>query len=132
MRFSSLMRYVLQVKSSMYGGQGASLALQLAKALLASGHQIDQIFFAGDAVYNGNAFNFPANDEVNLMKEWQKLHTTYHIPLNLCVAAAQRRGIVNAESAVDAAQNNLAYGFQLSGLAEFSLALLNADRVISI
>lgn len=126
------MRYVLLVKNSIYSGPSASLALQFAEALLISGHQIDQIFFAGDAVYNGNAFNFPANDEVNLMKEWQKFYTTYHISLNLCVAAAQRRGIVNSESAVNISQNNLAYGFQLSGLTEFSLALLNADRVISI
>ncbi|MDE3971461.1 DsrE family protein, partial [Glaesserella parasuis] len=39
------MRYVLAVKHGVYGSQGAYLAYQVAQALLAQGHRIEQIFF---------------------------------------------------------------------------------------
>ena len=64
------MRYVLQVTQPLYGGQGSALAVQLAQALLENGHQLDQIFFYREGVYNGNAFSYPANDEINILLEY--------------------------------------------------------------
>ncbi|MGR3807283.1 tRNA 2-thiouridine synthesizing protein D [Pasteurella testudinis DSM 23072] len=126
------MRYVLQVTQPLYGGQGSALALQLAQALLANGHQLTQIFFYRDGVYHGNAFTYPANDEPNLLAQWQAFAQQHQVRLNLCVAAAQRRGVVSPQSAVDGAQNNLADGFELAGLGEFSRAVLEADRLITV
>lgn len=126
------MRYVLMVRQPVYGSQGAFLAYQFACALLEQGHRIQQIFFAQAGVTNGNAFVYPANDEFNLICAWQALARTHHIPLHLCIAAAQRRGIVDATTAAQANQHNLAEGFILAGLGEFSKAVLEADRVISI
>ena len=40
------MRYVLAVKSPIYGQQGAFLAYQFAKALIERKHEIAQIFFS--------------------------------------------------------------------------------------
>ena len=65
------MRYVIAVKSPIYGKQGAFLAYQFAEALIKKGHKISQIFFFQDGVSNGNALVYPANDEVNLQKHWQ-------------------------------------------------------------
>ncbi len=65
------MRYVIAVKSPIYGKQGAFLAYQFAEALIKKGHEISQIFFFQDGVSNGNALVYPANDEVNLQKHWQ-------------------------------------------------------------
>ena len=126
------MRYVLQVTQPLYGGQGSALAVQLAEALLVNGHQLDQIFFYREGVYNGNAFSYPANDEINILAVWQKLAKQYQVRLNLCVAAAQRRGVVSVESSQDNQQQNLAEGFEIAGLGEFSRALLEADRLITI
>ncbi len=39
------MRYVIAVKSPIYGKQGAFLAYQFADALIKKGHEISQIFF---------------------------------------------------------------------------------------
>ncbi|BFU60504.1 sulfurtransferase complex subunit TusD [Rodentibacter abscessus] len=126
------MNYVLAVKSPVYGKQGAYLAYQLAESLIKKGHIVTQIFFFQDGVSNGNAFVYPANDEVNLMQSWQVFSQKYGVPLHLCVAASQRRGVVDAATAKQAAHFNLAKGFIISGLGEFIAATLKADRVITL
>lgn len=126
------MRYVIAVKQPIYGSQGAFLAYQFALSLLEKGHQINQIFFFQQGVTNGNAFVYPANDELNLQKNWQQLSTDHQIPLHLCIAASQRRGVVDSQSAVNNQHNNLAEHFVLAGLGEFTKAVLEADRLITI
>lgn len=116
------MHYVIAIKGSVYGEQSAFLAYQFAEALLAKGHHIDQIFFFQNGVTNANALVDSANDEVNLVEKWQLLAKTHRLSLHLCISAAQRRGIV---------EQNLADGFTLAGLGEFSQAFLTADRLLT-
>ena len=61
------MDYVLVVKQSVYGSQGAFLAYQLAQELVQK-HRICQIFFYQEGISNGNALVYPANDEFNLVQ----------------------------------------------------------------
>lgn len=125
------MQYVIAVKSPVYGAQGAYLAYQITEALLAAGHQISQIFFFQDGVTNANALINPASDETNLLTHWQTLATEKQIPLHLCIAAAQRRGIVDEQTSITQ-QSNLATPFILAGLGEFSQAVLKADRLLTL
>lgn len=125
------MRYVLSVTQPVYGSEASFLAYQFAEELLRAGHSIAQVFFSQAGVSHGNAFVYPANDEFNLIKHWQQLAQQYQFPLYLCIAAAQRRGVVNEETAAIEQQNNLAEKFVLAGLGEFSQAVLTADRVIT-
>ncbi|WP_439257444.1 sulfurtransferase complex subunit TusD [Lonepinella sp. BR2271] len=117
------MRYVLAIKSPVYGSQGAFFAYQFANTLVEKGHQISQIFFFQQGVSHGNACVSPANDEFHLQKAWQQLSQQHQIPLHLCISASQRRGII---------EQNLAPHFILAGLGEFSAAMLQADRVITL
>lgn len=126
------MRYVIAVSHPVYGHQGAFTAYQLAVALLEVGHEITQIFFFRDGVTNGNAFVYPATDEFNLQKAWQKLSRDYEIPLCLCVSAGQRRGIVDNLTAFNSELTNLADGFMIAGLGEFIRATLESERVIML
>ncbi|AXH82621.1 TPA: sulfurtransferase complex subunit TusD [Haemophilus influenzae] len=126
------MRYVIAVKSPIYGKQGAFLAYQFANALIKKGHEISQIFFFQDGVSNGNALVYPANDEVNLQKHWQMFSITHNVPLHLCVAASQRRGVVDSLTTPTTDHYNLAEGFIIAGLGEFMAASLKADRVITL
>lgn len=126
------MNYVLAVKSPVYGKQGAYLAYQFAEALIQKGHHIAQVFFFQEGVSNGNAFVYPANDEVDLQKSWQDFSLKYQVPLHLCVAASQRRGVVDEKTAKNAEQYNLADGFIIAGLGEFIAATLKAERVITL
>lgn len=116
------MQYVIAIKQGVYGAQGAFLAYQFAEQILRAGHQIRQIFFFQDGVSNANRLVNPANDEVNLVRHWQTFAQTHRVPLHLCISAAQRRGIV---------AENLATGFTLAGLGEFSQAVLQADRLLT-
>lgn len=116
------MRYVLAIKSPVYGAQGAALAYQFAEHVVAAGHQISQVFFFQDGVSHGNPAVSPAADEVNLLEQWQAFAAQHGVPLHLCVSAAARRGVT---------ENHVAESFVLAGLGEFSRAVLEADRVMT-
>lgn len=124
------MDYVLAVKSPVYGAQGAYLAYQVAKALLVAGHNIKQIFFFQDGINNANKYVNPASDEINLLEKWQRLAKLHHLPLHLCISAAQRRGVVES-SPSKTQESSLADGFILAGLGEFSQAVLKSDRLLT-
>lgn len=124
--------YVIAIRQPVYGSQGAFLAYQFAQTLLAQGHRLRQVFFFQAGVDHGNRFVYPANDEFNLIKAWQDLAKQHQFPLHLCIAGAQRRGVVDEKSSADLQSNNLAQGFLLAGLGEFSQAVLGADRVIQL
>lgn len=47
-------------------------------------------------------------------------------------SAAQRRGVVDNQTARLLQHNNLAEGFVLAGLGEFNKAVLEADRLITL
>lgn len=89
------------------------------------------VFFQ-EGVTHGNAFLYPATDEFNLQHAWQCLAQDYQVPLHLCVAAAQRRGVVEPLTSSTTQQNNLASCFVLAGLGEFMKASLEADRVVCL
>lgn len=116
------MKYVLAIKSPIYGGQGSYLAYQFAEALLARQHDISQIFFFQQGVSHANALVEPASDEFNLQQAWRILAKKHRLSLHLCIAAGQRRGII---------KENLAEPFVLAGLGEFSKAVLEADRLMT-
>lgn len=124
------MNYVLAIKAPVYGSQAAFLAYRVAEELLNANHTICQIFFFQEGVSNGNSLLNPAGDEVNLMEKWKTLAKSHRLQLNLCIAAAQRRGIVDSQTS-NQPNTNLADGFILAGLGEFSQAVLKADRLLT-
>ncbi|NUF49013.1 sulfurtransferase complex subunit TusD [Gilliamella sp. ESL0250] len=114
--------YTLVVMGPAYGTQSAYCAYQFAQVLLSNTpHTIKNIFFYADGVYNGNRYTDPASDEFDLISAWQELSQKHAFTLTVCVAAAQRRGII---------ENNLADHFQLTGLGELSESIAMTDRTI--
>jgi len=108
-----------------YGTQASYCAYQFCLSLLRSGHKLQSIFFYADGTYNANVFTSPANDEFDIVNAWQILAKEYQVKLLVCIAAAQRRGIVNEELTC-----NIAVGFELVGLGELSENVSQSDRVI--
>ncbi|MBN3191324.1 sulfurtransferase complex subunit TusD [Pectobacterium brasiliense] len=127
-----MLSYCLLVTGPAYGTQQASSALQFAQALLAEGHRLKSVFFYREGVLNANQLTLPANDEFDLVRAWQQLGETYQVALNVCVAAALRRGVTDAKQAtqLNLAGVNLQPGFVLSGLGELAQSVLTCDRVI--
>ncbi|EBU9882839.1 sulfurtransferase complex subunit TusD [Salmonella enterica subsp. enterica serovar Javiana] len=126
------MRYAIMVTGPAYGTQQASSALQFAHALLNEGHELASVFFYREGVYNANLLTSPASDEYDLVRAWQTLNTQHGVALNICVAAALRRGIIDETEAGRLAlpSANLQPSFTLSGLGALAEASLTCDRVV--
>ncbi|NDO83539.1 sulfurtransferase complex subunit TusD [Citrobacter sp. NCU1] len=126
------MRFAIVVTGPAYGTQQASSALQFAHAVLNEGHELSSVFFYREGVYNANMLTSPASDEFDVVRAWQQLNQTYGVTLNICVAAALRRGIVDETEAarLGLAAANLQPGFILSGLGALAEASLTCDRVV--
>jgi len=126
------MRFTLLVTGPAYGTQQASSAYLFAQALLAEGHQLESVFFYREGVFNASALTSPASDEFNLTAAWQQLHREHGVALNICVAAALRRGIADEQEAKNQGlpAANLAEGFQLSGLGALAEAALSSERMV--
>ncbi|EKN6151355.1 TPA: sulfurtransferase complex subunit TusD [Yersinia enterocolitica] len=125
-------KYCLMVTGPAYGTQQASSAYQFAQALISSGHNLVSVFFYREGVLNANQLTAPANDEFDLVRAWQQLALNHSIELNVCVAAALRRGITdqNETDQLDLAGANLQPGFTLSGLGALAEAALTCDRMV--
>ncbi|MBK0003048.1 sulfurtransferase complex subunit TusD [Erwinia sp. S43] len=126
------MRFALMVTGPAYGTQQASSAWLFANALLEQGHQLESVFFYREGVLNASQLNAPASDEFDLTRSWQQLQQKYGFALNICVAAALRRGITDRQEAENLGlpAANLADGFQLSGLGALAEAALSCDRMV--
>jgi len=126
------LRYCLLVTGPAYGTQQASAAYQFALALLACGHQLESIFFYREGVLNGNQLSTPASDEFDLVRAWQRLAADNRVALNVCVAAALRRGVIDDAEARNQGMEfaNLQPGFTLTGLGSLAEASLTCDRLV--
>lgn len=103
--------------------QGAQSAYQFAKAVLNKGHSIFRIFFYRDGVFN--ACNSKTADQ-NIIKLWQQLADLHGIELVICVAAAERRGILaELENEGDNCSS-----LKISGLGQLIEATQISDRVV--
>jgi tRNA 2-thiouridine synthesizing protein D len=127
-----IIKFSVVVCGAPYGYQGASSAYQFCAAALQAGHEIAGVFFYQEGVLNASQLVSPASDEVNLPDLWAKLATDNHFPLEVCVSAALRRGIVDQTEAEQLAlqQFNLKVPFVLSGLGQLAELSATCDRLV--
>ncbi|HIF6627556.1 sulfurtransferase complex subunit TusD [Serratia ureilytica] len=127
-----MLDYCLLVTGPAYGTQQASSAYQFAQALLAKGHRLSCVFFYREGVLNANRLTAPASDEFDLVRGWTQLAQQHGVALNVCVAAALRRGVTDEQEAQQQglAGANLQPGFTLSGLGSLAEASLSCDRLV--
>ncbi len=126
------MIFSIQINEGPYQHQSSDSAYQFTKAALAAGHEIFRVFFYHDGVNNATRLAIPPQDDRNIGKLWQALAKEYDLDLVVCIAAAQRRGMMDADEAkrqgLDA--NNIAEGFRISGLGQLIEAGINSDRLV--
>ncbi len=125
-------KFSIVVTGAPYGSQSASSAYQFCEAAVSAGHQIVGVFFYQEGVLNASQLVSPASDEINLPQLWAKLATQYQFPLEVCVSAALRRGVVNEQEAeqLSLAQFNLQPPFVLSGLGQLAELSAHCDRLV--
>jgi tRNA 2-thiouridine synthesizing protein D len=126
------MKLAVMVNEGPYQHESADSALQFTKAALDKGHEIFRVFFYHDGVYNGTRLGVPPQDDRNITQQWTELADKHNLDLVVCVAAAQRRGVLDEDEmkrhGKDA--NNIAPGFRISGLGQLIEAGIQADRLV--
>jgi len=128
----TFMKFAILIQSAPFTYQASDTAYQFCLAAINKGHIIQRVFFYHDAVTMGSELACPPQDEPNFTERWQSLGRQYHIDLAICIAAALRRGIIDASEAERYAKKsaNLAADFKLVGLGQLVEACLTAERLI--
>ncbi len=125
------MKFTIQVNDGPYQHQASDSAYHFTLAALRKGHQIVRVFFYHDGVLNGSRLISPPQDDRHIVARWSQLAAEFGVDLVVCVAAAQRRGILDESAAQGLAVANIAPGFRLGGLGQLVEAVLAGDRLIT-
>ena len=127
------MKFGIMVSEGPYTHQASDSAYHFTKAALDKGHEIFRVFFYHDGVNNGTRLTTPPQDERNIVNRWSELAKEHNLELVVCVAAAQRRGIADAEEAKRNGKDadNIAEGFRISGLGQLIEAGIQSDRLVT-
>lgn len=126
------MRFALLICEGPFQHQASDSAWQFARAVLGRGHELHRVFFYHDGVYNANRLAAPPADERPVQRRWSELAETHGVDLVVCVAAAQRRGMLDAAEMRRQHRDAhvLAPGFRISGLGQLIEAAVAADRLV--
>lgn len=126
------MKFGIQINEGPYQHQASDTAYQFTKAALEKGHEVFRVFFYHDGVNNATRLGVPPQDDRNITTQWQALAKQYNLDLVVCIAAAQRRGLLDADEAKRQGKdaNNIAEGFRISGLGQLIEAGIEANRLV--
>ena len=126
------MKLSIQVSEGPYNHEASVTAINYVKAAVEAGHDIFRVFFYHDGVNNGTNFASPPQDDMNIQKTWSELAAAHDIDLVVCVAAAQRRGIVDEGEMTRNKKDgmNIMDGFRISGLGQLIEAGIESDRLV--
>ena len=126
------MKLSILVNEGPYQHQSADTAIQFTRAALEKGHEIFRVFFYHDGVNNGTRFAVPPQDDRNITELWTEMAKEHNLDLVICIAAAQRRGILDENEAKRQGKDgdNIAEGFRISGLGQLIEAGIQSDRLV--
>lgn len=127
------MRYALLVEGAPYSRQAAHSALRFAKALVARGHRLESVFFYHDGVYNAARLAAPPQDEPHLYDAWCSLNAEHGTQLQVCIAAALRRGLLDSREAERHGKSghSVEAPFELTGLGQLIALGQDVDRLVT-
>ena len=127
------MKFGIVVNEGPYTHQASDSAYRFARAAVQAGHQVFRVFFYHDGVHNGTRLTTPPQDDRHIVNRWSELADEHGLDLVVCVAAAQRLGIVDADERKRHRKDadNLAPGFRISGLGQLVEAGIVSDRLVT-
>ena len=123
----------IAVHGAPYSSQSASSAVKFAEAAVAAGHEIHRVFFYHDGVRTGDALAVTPQDEEPVLERWRALQQGHGCELALCIAAALKRGMLNAEESqrYDKLAASVAPEFEIVGLGQLIEAIMHSDRFVT-
>jgi len=127
------MRYAILLMGAPYSDQASHSALRFAHAVLARGHRLEAVFFYHEGVHNAARLAAPPQDEPHLVDGWARLAAEHGVALQVCIAAALRRGLLDEREAARHGKqgSSVAAPFELSGLGQLIDLSTRCDRLIT-
>ena len=127
------MKLAIVIHGAPYSSQACGTALRFARAALAAGHSLYRVFFYHDGIHAASALRVAPQDEVDDGAGWIALAETHGVELCVCIAAALKRGLVNAEERAryELTAANLHPAFNVVGLGQLIDAAATADRFVT-
>ncbi len=127
------MKFGIVISEGPYTHQAADTGYQFVKSAIAKGHEVPRVFFYHDGVNVSTRLCVPPQDERNIQTNWTTLAKEHEIDLVVCIAAAQRRGLLDKDEAKRQGKDadNIAEGFRISGLGQLIEMGIQTDRLIT-
>lgn len=127
------MKIGVVVSEGPYTHQAADTAYHFVKSALEKGHEVPRVFFYHDGVNVSTRLSVPPQDERHIQNNWTALAQENDIDLVVCIAAAQRRGLLDQNEADRQGKdaNNIAEGFRISGLGQLIEMGIQTDRLVT-
>ena len=127
------MNLAIAVHGAPYASQAAATALRFARAAVAAGHRVPRVFFYHDGVHTASALAVPPQDEPSPLAGWVTLSRDHGTELAICIAAALKRGLVNAEERdrYELPAANVHPAFAVVGLGQLIEAIGSSDRFVT-
>jgi len=121
---NSVTRFCLLITASPEAIDAHLRAIRFVRTAEEAGYPVTQVFFYLDAVHIAHRQLDIASDEVNLQQQWRALAKQLGIELQICVAAAARRGLpADAQGQCAEVQSD----FAIVGLGQLAMGLAQPD-----
>jgi len=126
-------KFGIVISEGPYTHQAADTAYHFVKAALAKGHEVARVFFYHDGVNVSSRLSVPPQDERHIQQQWSALAKQHGLDLVVCIAAAQRRGLLDENEAKRQGKDahNIAEGFRISGLGQLIEMGIQTDRLVT-
>jgi len=127
------MKFGILVNEGPYQHQASDSAYMFAKAAIANGHEVFRVFFYHDGVNNASRLTVPPADDRHIVNRWAALAEEHKIDMVVCIAAAQRRGMMDDNEAKRQGKDasNIHPAFRISGLGQLVEAGIQCDRLVT-
>ncbi len=127
------MKIGVVVSEGPYTHQAVDSAYHFVTAAIAAGHEVPRVFFYHDGVNVATRLSVPPQDERNIQQNWTGLAKEHGVDLVVCIAAAQRRGLLDKNEADRQGKDadNIAEGFRISGLGQLIEMGIQTDRLVT-
>jgi tRNA 2-thiouridine synthesizing protein D len=127
------MKFGILVNEGPYQHQASDSAYLFAKAAIAKGHEVFRVFFYHDGVNNASRLTVPPADDRHIVNRWSALGQEHNLDMVVCIAAAQRRGMMDDNEAKRQGKDasNIAPAFRISGLGQLVEAGIQCDRLVT-
>ena len=127
------MKFGILVNEGPYQHQASDSAYMFTKAAIAKGHEVFRVFFYHDGVNNASRLTVPPADDRNIVNRWAALAEEHKLDMVVCIAAAQRRGMMDDNEAKRQGKDadNIHPAFRISGLGQLVEAGIQCDRLVT-